>query len=151
MNNLDTEVIIKLNQNLLNISEDINIIDQINNHIDGFSIETVKCDVITWFQQSPLHWLMGLFIIKYFHENKELSKQLLVEEINKHISVEGRKTTTTEFRYFDDCEAKGLIITSISKSDARKKKILPSERMRDSFSKWFIDYRENFIKLIHKK
>jgi len=133
------------------IATNINVLNQINHHISDISKISIKCDIVKWFQQSPLHWFMGLFIMKYYYENKELSKQLLAEEISTHISTEGKKTTTTEFRYFDDCESKGLIITGTSENDARKRKIVPTEKMIDSFLSWFDHHNQNFIELNIKK
>ena len=110
---------------------------QIDMHIAGISKKTVRDEVINWYQKSPLHWLLVLIIMKYFYLERELSKQLLVQEINEHLVVEGKKTITTEFRYIDECEAKGFIDILSSTSDARKKLIKPSEKTINSMTNWF--------------
>ena len=48
-----------------------------------------------------------------------------------------KKTITTEFRYIDECEAKGFIDILSSPSDARKKLIKPSEITINSMTNWF--------------
>ena len=59
-------------------------LQQIDFHISAISKKTVRDEIINWFQQSPLHWLFVLFVMKYYYEKKELSKQTLLEEINEH-------------------------------------------------------------------
>ena len=60
-------------------------IAQIDNHLLDISKQAITDEVINWFQQSSIHWMTGLFIMRYHFISKELSKQLLVEEINNHI------------------------------------------------------------------
>ena len=88
--------------------------------------------------------------MKFYYENKDLSKQLLVKHLHKHIHTYGKKTTNTKFRYSDDCEAKGLIIRLKSDSDARKIKIIPTEKTIYSFSNKLSNYHINFLELTKK-
>ena len=121
---------------------------QIDMHINAISKKTVRDDVINWFQQSPLHWLIGLHVVKYDINNQDLSKQELVDQINEHVVMEGKKTVTTEFRYIEDAESKGYIVTSTSKIDARKKIIKPTEKMLLSMKKWFSSFNNDWKRLL---
>ena len=118
-------------------------LSQIDMHIAFISKQTVRDEVINWFQQSPLHWLLILIVMKYYILDVELSKQLLVQEINDHLVLEGKKTVTTEFRYIDDCESKGFIETFTSTIDARKKLIKPSARTVSSMYEWLEKFVQN--------
>ena len=82
----------------LNKDEIVKNIEQIDFHIATISKNTVRDEIISWFQQSPLHWLFILFVMKYYYSKKELSKQTLLEEINNHLPTAGKKTVTTEFK-----------------------------------------------------
>tara|TARA_B110000438_G_scaffold302215_1_gene359253 strand:- start:1466 stop:1915 length:450 start_codon:yes stop_codon:yes gene_type:complete len=113
------------------------ILAQIDKRIEEISKISIQCDIMNWFQQSPLHWLMGLFVMKYYYLNSDLSKQELVEEINKHVPIDGKKTITTEFRYIEDCEKKKYITTLPSFTDHRKKIVRPTLLTIKSFEEWF--------------
>ena len=113
------------------------ILAQIDRRIEEISKISIQCDIMNWFQQSPLHWLMGLFVMKYYYLNSDLSKQELIEEINKHVPLEGKKTITTEFRYIEDCEKKKYITTLTSFTDHRKKIVRPARLTIKSFEEWF--------------
>ena len=113
------------------------ILAQIDRRIEEISKISIQCDIMNWFQQSPLHWLMGLFVMKYYYLNSDLSKQELIEEINKHVPLEGKKTITTEFRYIEDCEKKKYITTLPSFTDHRKKIVRPTLLTIKSFEEWF--------------
>jgi len=41
-------------------------------------------------KSQPIHWMIGLFIMKYYYLNTSLSKQQLIEELNTHIPNEGK-------------------------------------------------------------
>ena len=116
------------------------ILAQIDRRIEEISKISIQCDIMNWFQQSPLHWLMGLFVMKYYYLNSDLSKQELVEEINKHVPIDGKKTITTEFRYIEDCEKKKYITTLPSFTDHRKKIVSPTQLTIRSFEEWFENY-----------
>ncbi len=118
-------------------------IAQIDNHLLDISKQSITDEVINWFQQSSIHWMSGLFIMRYYFTNEELSKQLLVEEINKHIPLEGKKTVTTEIKYIDDAETKKFVIILPSLVDNRKRVIKPTDITIDSFSNWFENYYDN--------
>ncbi len=38
---------------------------QIDLHIKAISKNTGRDEIVNWFQQSPLHWLFILFLMKY--------------------------------------------------------------------------------------
>ncbi|MBI04228.1 MAG: hypothetical protein CMI96_00245 [Pelagibacteraceae bacterium] len=118
-------------------------IAQIDNHLLDISKQSITDEVINWFQQSSIHWMSGLFIMRYYFTNEELSKQLLVEEINKHIPLEGKKTVTTEIKYIDDAETKKFVIILPSLVDNRKRVIKPTDITINSFSNWFENYYDN--------
>ena len=63
--------------------------------IASISKETIRDDIMNWFQQSPLHWLFILTVMRYHYENKDLSKQELLESINQHLATDGKKTITS--------------------------------------------------------
>jgi len=116
------------------------MLNQIDRRIEEISKESIQSNIMNWFQQSPLHWLMGLFVMKYYYLNSDLSKQELVEEINKHVPIDGKKTITTEFRYIEDCEKKKYITTLRSFTDHRKKIVRPTQLTVNSFEEWFENY-----------
>lgn len=120
-------------------------IDQIDKHINSISKLSIDSETMYWFQQSTLHWMMGLFIMKYFCLSHDLSKQQLISEINKHIASDAKKTITTEFRYIEDCKSKKYITTDTSYTDHRKKIVKPSQLMIDSFKQWFAVHSINKI------
>tara|TARA_Y100001970_G_C13709852_1_gene591364 strand:+ start:202 stop:621 length:420 start_codon:yes stop_codon:yes gene_type:complete len=117
---------------------------QIEFHISAISKKTVRNETINWFQQSPLHWLFILFIMKYYYEKKELSKQTLLDEINEHLVSDGKKTITTEFKYIEDAISKDYIYSEVSKIDQRKKNLFPTQKTIDSVSEWFLNFNTHF-------
>ena len=125
-------------------------IAQIDNHLLDISKQAITDEVINWFQQSSIHWMSGLFIMRYYLTNDELSKQLLVEEINKHIPSEGKKTVTTEIKYIEDAETKKFVIILPSLIDNRKRIIKPTELTIKSFSNWFQNYYDNLENFFSK-
>ena len=112
--------------------------------IASISKETIRDDVVNWFQQSPLHWLFVLTVMRYFYENKDLSKQELLESINLHLATDGKKTITTEFKYIDDAVQKGFVTSESSKADSRKKLIMPSNETINSIETWFGNFYSKF-------
>ncbi len=112
--------------------------------IASISKETIKDDVVNWFQQSPLHWLFVLTVMRYYYENKDLSKQELLESINQHLATDGKKTITTEFKYIDDAIQKGYVTSESSSSDSRKKLIMPSKETVNSIENWFRNFHSKF-------
>ncbi len=125
-------------------------IAQIDNHLLDISKQAITDEVINWFQQSSIHWMSGLFIMRYYFSGEELSKQLLVEEINKHIPTEGKKTVTTEIKYIEDAETKKFVIILPSLIDNRKRIIKPTELTIKSFSNWFQNYYDNLENFFSK-
>ena len=125
-------------------------IAQIDNHLLDISKQAITDEVINWFQQSSIHWMSGLFIMRYYFSGEELSKQLLVEEINKHIPAEGKKTVTTEIKYIEDAETKKFVIILPSLIDNRKRVIKPTELTIKSFSNWFQNYYDNLQNFFSK-
>jgi len=120
------------------------MVGQIDNHINLISKNnSAHGDLVHWFQQSPLHWLLILYIMKFYIRNTELSKQEALDLINDNVILEGKKTTTTEFKYINDAVSKGYIISSISQKDARKKILLPSEVTIKEMFKWFNEFDKN--------
>ena len=112
--------------------------------IASISKETIKDDVVNWFQQSPLHWLFVLTVMRYYYKNKDLSKQELLESINQHLATDGKKTITTEFKYIDDAVQKGFVTSESSKADSRKKLIMPSNETINSIETWFKNFYSKF-------
>ena len=112
--------------------------------IASISKETIRDDIMNWFQQSPLHWLFILTVMRYHYENKDLSKQELLESINKHLATDGKKTITTEFKYIDDAIQKGYVTSESSRSDSRKKLIMPSKETVNSVETWFKNFHSKF-------
>ena len=112
--------------------------------IASISKETIRDDIINWFQQSPLHWLFILTVMKYYYQNKDLSKQELLESINLHLPTDGKKTITTEFKYIDDAVQKGYVTSESSKADSRKKLIMPSNETINSIETWFKNFYSKF-------
>ena len=120
------------------------IIKKINSHINLLSKKnTSNGDMIHWFQQSPLHWFLILYVIKYYLEDKELSKNEVVELINDNVMSEGKKTTTTEFKYINDAVLKGYIISQVSKKDARKKILFPTADTALKMCNWLETYQDS--------
>lgn len=117
------------------------ILEKINSHISLLSKKnTQHGDIIHWFQQSPLHWFLILYIMKFYIQENELSKNEVIELINNDIMLEGKKTTTTEFKYINDAISKGYIIALTSTNDARKKNLLPSDDTAKTMIDWFNNY-----------
>mgnify|MGYP001293747163 CR=1 FL=1 len=112
--------------------------------IASISKETIRDDIINWFQQSPLHWLFILTVMKYYYESNDLSKQDLLEAINQHLATEGKKTVTTEFKYIDDAVQKGFVNSETSKTDSRKKLIIPTQQTVSSIENWFMNFHSKF-------
>ena len=112
--------------------------------IASISKETIRDDIMNWFQQSPLHWLFILTVMRYYYENKDLSKQELLESINKHLATDGKKTITTEFKYIDDAIQKGYVTSESSSADSRKKLIMPSKETVNSVETWFKNFHSKF-------
>ena len=131
--------------NILNEESNNFLLTQIDLHVNSISKLSSTSDVMNWFHQSSIHWMMGLFIMRYFYLNHDLSKQQLINEINKHIASGAKKTTTTEFRYIEDCKSKKYITTDTSYTDHRKKIVKPSQLMIDSFKQWFAEHSINKI------
>ena len=119
-------------------------LNQIDFHISAISKQTIRNETVNWFQQSPLHWLFILFVMKYYYKNETLSKQSLLEEINEHLATDGKKTVTTEFKYIDDAIAKEFIFAEISKVDQRKKNIYPTQKTVESLNQWFLNFATHF-------
>ncbi|PPR46768.1 MAG: hypothetical protein CFH19_01058 [Alphaproteobacteria bacterium MarineAlpha5_Bin9] len=119
-------------------------LNQIDFHISAISKQTIRNETVNWFQQSPLHWLFILFVMKYYYKNEPLSKQSLLEEINEHLATDGKKTVTTEFKYIDDAIAKEFIFAEISKVDQRKKNIYPTQKTVESLNQWFLNFATHF-------
>ena len=86
--------------------------------------------------------MMNLFVMRYFYLNHDLLKQQLIEEINKYITNNGKRTATTEFRDIDECENKNYITTNHSSIDWRKKVVKTTQLMFNPFRSWF---EEHFI------
>ena len=117
------------------------ILEKINSHISLLSKNnTQHGDIIHWFQQSPLHWFLILYIMKFYIQENELSKNEVLELINNNVMLEGKKTTTTEFKYINDAISKGYIIALTSTNDARKKNLLPSDDTAKTMIDWFNNY-----------
>ena len=131
--------------NILNEEANSFLLTQIDFHVNSISKLSSTSDVMNWFHQSSIHWMMGLFIMKYFCLSHDLSKQQLINEINKHIASDAKKTITTEFRYIEDCKSKKYITTDTSYADHRKKIVKPSQLMIDSFKQWFAVHSINKI------
>ena len=125
-------------------------IAQIDNHLNDISKQSITDEVINWFQQSSIHWMSGLFIMRYYFTTQELSKQLIVEEINNHIPSEGKKTVTTEIKYIEDAETKKYCIILPSLIDNRKRIIKPTELTISSFNNWFQNYYNNLEVFFNK-
>ena len=119
-------------------------LNQIDFHISAISKQTIRNETVNWFQQSPLHWLFILFVMKYYYKNEPLSKQSLLEEINEHLATDGKKTVTTEFKYIDDAIAKEFIFAEVSKVDQRKKNIYPAKKTVESLNQWFLNFNSHF-------
>jgi hypothetical protein len=117
------------------------ILEKINSYINLLSKKnTDHGDIIHWFQQSPLHWFLILYVMKYYIEEIELSKNEVVELINNNVMLEGKKTTTTEFKYINDAISKNYITSKTSANDARKKNLLPSDATAKKMIAWLNDY-----------
>ena len=112
--------------------------------IASISKETIRDDIMNWFQQSPLHWLFVLTVMRYYYKNKDLSKQELLESINQHLATDGKKTITTEFKYIDDAIQKGYVTSESSSADSRKKLIMPSKETVNSIENWFRNFHSKF-------
>ena len=119
-------------------------LNQIDFHISAISKQTIRNETVNWFQQSPLHWLFILFVMKYYYKNEPLSKQSLLEEINEHLATDGKKTVTTEFKYIDDAIAKEFIFAEVSKVDQRKKNLYPTQKTVESLNQWFLNFATHF-------
>ena len=115
-------------------------IEKIDFLINSISKKNNDDNIIHWFQQSPLHWLLILFVLKSYFKNIELSKNELLEEINEHIILESKKTMTTEYKYIEDAIRKGYLVQKISTIDSRKKIISPSQETKLSMSLWMNNF-----------
>ena len=139
MENLDKEINNQPNDIKLN---------QIDLFIYSISKQSNQDEIINWFQQSSLHWLIGLFVLRYHIAGEELSKQILVEKINDHVVMQGKKTVTTEFKYINHARDEGYIETYTSPKDLRKKLIKPTKRTIKAMSAWFNHFNDDFSRLI---
>ena len=95
-----------------------------------------------WFQQSPLHWFLILYVVKFYIEQKNISKNEVLELINKNVMIESKKTTTTEFKYINDALAKGYIIGKKSNTDLRKTTLIPSSETLIDIINYFQNYKK---------
>lgn len=129
------------NSSLGSLRDDtIKILKQINFQIEYQSRNNTLDHVVRWFQQSPLHWYLVLFVMKYYHLKEELSIHTLVENLNNNVTFEGQKTTTTEYKYINDAIRKGFFKSVVSSVDGRKKNIIPLPQTILSMNKWFINF-----------
>ena len=126
---------------MLYIKEEDQILEKINSHINLISKKNSEHGaIIHWFQQSPLHWFLILYVMKYYIEDVELSKNEVLELINNNVVAEGKKTTTTEFKYINDAILKGYLISTKSLKDARKRTLIPTENTAKILIGWFEKY-----------
>ena len=52
--------------NILNEESNNFLLTQIDLHVNSISKLSSTSDVMNWFHQSSIHWMMGLFIMRYF-------------------------------------------------------------------------------------
>ncbi len=127
----------------------VNYIDYKLNEISNFD------EVNKYFLQSATHRIISLIVMKYFYEDRDLSKHNLLEKVDYYSKNLNSKTITTEAKYVDNAIHKGFLINTTSLSDQRKTLIKPSEKMINSLelnfeerSSWF---KNKYIKNSTKK
>jgi hypothetical protein len=72
-------------------------------------------------KSQPIHWMIGLFIMKYYYLNTSLSKQQLIEELNTHIPNEGKKPSLLNLDILKIVKARTILQQSFLKQIIEKK------------------------------
>ena len=103
----------------------------INSHLERNSPED---NIINFFHRSSSHWLILLFIMKSYYENKPINKTHLTRKVIEKINYQ--KTQASEAKYLQEAIFQGFIIEIDHPTDHRQKILLPSKSTIKDVEDW---------------
>ena len=103
----------------------------INSHLER---NTPEDNIINFFHRSPSHWLILLFIMKSYYENKPINKTHLTRKVIEKINY--RKTQASEAKYLQEAILNGYILEVNHPTDHRQKVLFPSEITIKDVESW---------------
>lgn len=109
---------------------------------DEFLNNNEKFKTLSYFRRNPEGYLLMLKIMEYYHLDKDIYVEQLINNIPSNIA-----SRLSVFTLIDQAEKKGLIIKNSCSRDKRRKTIKPSEK----FLKEYVDWMQNLINFHLKK
>ena len=103
----------------------------INSHLER---NTPENNVINFFHRTGSHWLILLYIMKFYYEKKHLNKTHLTRMVIEKINY--RKTQASESKYLKEAISNGYILEINHPTDHRQKVLLPSESTINDIENW---------------
>ena len=103
----------------------------INSHLER---NTPENNVINFFHRTGSHWLILLYIMKFYYEKKHLNKTHLTRMVIEKINY--RKTQVSESKYLKEAISNGYILEINHPTDHRQKVLLPSESTINDIENW---------------
>ena len=103
----------------------------INSHLER---NTPEENVINFFHRSSSHWLILLFVMKFYYEKKHINKSHLTRKVIEKINY--RKTQASEAKYLQEAISQGFIIEIDHLTDHRQKILIPSKRTIKDVEDW---------------
>ena len=103
----------------------------INSHLER---NTPENNVINFFHRTGSHWLILLYIMKFYYEKKHLNKTHLTRMVIEKINY--RKTQVSESKYLKEAISNGYILEINHPTDHRQKVLLPSESTINDTENW---------------
>ena len=103
----------------------------INSHLERNLPED---NVINYFHRSGSHWLILLFIMKYYYEKKHINKTHLTRIVIEKINYQ--KTQASESKYLQEAILKGYIEEVDHPTDQRQKILTPSRKTIIDVESW---------------
>jgi len=109
----------------------VKYLQYINSHLER---NTPENNVINFFHRTGSHWLILLYIMKFYYEKKHLNKTHLTRMVIEKINY--RKTQASESKYLKEAISNGYILETNHPTDHRQKVLLPSESTINDIENW---------------
>ena len=103
----------------------------INSHL---ARNTPEENVINFFHRSSSHWLILLFVMKFYYEKKHINKSHLTRKVIEKINY--RKTQVSEAKYLQEAIYNGYILEVNHPTDSRQKVLFPSVSTIKDVENW---------------
>ena len=103
----------------------------INSHLER---NTPENNVINFFHRSSSHWLILLFVMKFYYEKKHINKTHLTRKVIEKINY--RKTQASEAKYLQEAIYNGYILEVNHPTDSRQKVLFPSVSTIKDVENW---------------